>query len=388
MKTSCHSSILLLKGGDFLIININRLELLSTMKRAASIAPADAPLDVLKGVLLEADSTCGKLTVTATNLDVTLQVKLPCSIQEDGAFVIRAKLLLDMLQRLPSDTVQILRFNNQGLATLKSEKAGYDIEVWETANFPKLTLPFPEDTVAVSGIPSMAQKTVFATVQDSNQPLLKCVNLMFTKSGLRATSSNGKCIVSAKGDETSTGNIHLLIPALSFNKLAHMCTDKDIFRVGTTGKQITFFKEDFLFTARLMEGSYIDTELLLSTVKNAFTVLTDIQELRSALSSVMAVMPEGKVKLTFQNQRILFSCTSSAGRATTLLEVLPLTGAPRGEHWYSIQQLNACLKALSGTVTLGIAQGGMLTLSSSNAYYLQSAMRAQDMPEKSAAKAA
>ena len=388
MKTSCHSSILLLKGGDFLIININRLELLSTMKRAASIAPADAPLDVLKGVLLEADSTCGKLTVTATNLDVTLQVKLPCSIQEDGAFVIRAKLLLDMLQRLPSDTVQILRFNNQGLATLKSEKAGYDIEVWEATNFPKFTLPFPEDTVAVSGIPSMAQKTISATVQDSNQPLLKCVNLMFTKSGLRATSSNGNCIVSAKGDETSTGNIHLLIPAHSLNKLAHMCTDKDVFRVGTTGKQIAFFKEDFLFTARLMEGSYIDTELLLSTVKNTFTVLTDIQELRSTLSSVMAVMPEGKVKLTFQDQRILFSCTGSAGRATTPLEVLPLTGAPNGEHWYGIQQLNACLKALSGTVTLGVAQGGMLTLSSSDAFYLQSAMRAQDMPEKSAAKAA
>lgn len=371
-----------------MIISINRLELLSTMKRAASIAPVDAPLDVLRGVLLEADSTCGKLTVTATNLDVSLQVKLPCSIQEDGAFVIRAKLLSDMLQRLPSNMVQILRFNNQGLATLKSEKAGYDIEVWEAAAFPKLVLPFPEDTIAVSGIPSMAQKTVFATVQDSNQPLLKCVNLMFTKSGLRATGSNGNCIVSAKGDETSTGNIHLLIPALSFNKLAHMCTDKDIFRVGTTGKQITFFKEDFLFTARLMEGSYIDTELLLSTVKNAFTVLTDIQELRSALSSVIAVMPEGKVKLTFQDQRILFSCIGSIGRASTPLEVLPLTGAPTGEHWYSVQQLNACLKALSGTVTLGVAQGGMLTLSSSDAFYLQSAMRAQDMPEKSAAKAA
>ena len=61
---------------------------------------------------------------------------------------------------------------------------------------------------------------------------------------------------------------------------------------------------------------------------------------------------------------------------------------PNGEYWYSVQQLNACLKALSGTVTLGVAQGGMLTLSSSDAFYLQSAMRAQDMPEKSAAKAA
>ena len=45
-----------------------------------------------------------------------------------------------------------------------------------------------------------------------------------------------------------------------------------------------FFKENFLFSARLMEGGYIDTDLLLSTIKNSFTVLTDIQDLRNALS--------------------------------------------------------------------------------------------------------
>ncbi len=48
-----------------------------------------------------------------------------------------------------------------------------------------------------------------------------------------------------------------------------MCADKDEFRVGTTGKNIVFFKENFLFSARLMEGGYIDTDLLLSTIKNS-----------------------------------------------------------------------------------------------------------------------
>ena len=39
-----------------------------------------------------------------------------------------------------------------------------------------------------------------------------------------------------------------------------MCDDKDEFRVGTTGKNIVFFKENFLFSARLMEGGYIVEE--------------------------------------------------------------------------------------------------------------------------------
>lgn len=35
----------------------------------------------------------------------------------------------------------------------------------------------------------------------------------------------------------------------------------------------------------------------------------------------------------------------------------------------------ACLRSLSGTATLGIAQAGMLDLSTEGAYYMQTAMR-------------
>lgn len=78
MKTSCRSSALLRKGGDYLNVTINRAEMLSAIKRASAIAPADSPLDVLRGVLLEADAAAGKLTVTSTNLEAALEEKLPC----------------------------------------------------------------------------------------------------------------------------------------------------------------------------------------------------------------------------------------------------------------------------------------------------------------------
>ena len=230
MKTSCRSSTLLRKGGDYLNVTINRAEMLSAIKRASAIAPADSPLDVLRG---------------------------PCTVQEDGALVFGAKMLAEMLSRLPQDTVQLCRAENQGRMTLRSGDACYEVDVWERGAFPKPDLPFPEDTVKLSGIPAMAQHTVFATAQDNSKPLLKCVNLMFTSTGLRAAGSNGNCIVTARGDNQSTGDVSLLIPAASLGKLSNMCQDKDEFRVGTTGKSIVFFRENFLFSARLMEGGYI-----------------------------------------------------------------------------------------------------------------------------------
>ena len=393
-------------------VTINRAEMLSAIKRASAIAPADSPLDVLRGVLLEADAAAGKLTVTSTNLEAALEEKLPCTVQEDGALVFGAKMLAEMLSRLPQDTVQLCRAENQGRMTLRSGDACYEVDVWERAAFPKPDLPFPEDTVKLSGIPAMAQHTVFATAQDNSKPLLKCVNLMFTSTGLRAAGSNGNCIVTARGDNQSTGlraagsngncivtargdnqstgDVSLLIPAASLGKLSNMCQDKDEFRVGTTGKSIVFFRENFLFSARLMEGGYIDTDQLVGSIRNAFTVLTDIHDMRAALSSVLSIGTGNRVKLSFQDQRLVFQCAGDCVSASAPIEVIALTGAPAGDYWFNAKQLVTCLKALSGTVTLGIAQGGMLTLATQDAYYLQNAMRpeAQKKTQKAAQPAA
>lgn len=163
-----------------MLITVDRAEFLAAIKRATAIAPPDSPLDVLKGVLLETDSTRKMLIVTSTNLEVSLVEQLPCSAQENGALVYSARTLAEMLQRLPEDTVEISRKENRGRMTLTSGSASYEVDVWDRGAFPKPDLPFPEDSVKVSGIPAMAQHTVFATAQDKDKPLLRCVNLMFT----------------------------------------------------------------------------------------------------------------------------------------------------------------------------------------------------------------
>lgn len=81
---------------------------------------------------------------------------------------------------------------------------------------------------------------------------------------------------------------------------------------------------------------------------------------------------------------------ADAAARLQVMQLIALTGTPAGDYWFNAKQLVTCLKALSGTVTLGIAQGGMLTLATQDAYYLQSAMRpeAQKKTQKAAQPAA
>ncbi len=403
----------------------NRAELLSAAKRGESIVPHNTPMDALKGLLLEVDSG-GILTMTASNLEVTLEQKIPCKSSEEiplcsvpacgedsvrsipsssphrasaagtpmeeDAVVLDARLAVAMLDKLPGDTVELERKPGQPQICVRGGKAEYQVPVSERNAYPKLQIPSPEDAVMVSGVPSMAKRTVFAAAEDNGKPVLKCVNLRFTQDGLRAAVGNGSCIVTAKGDEKSTGDTSLLIPALSLEKLARMCGDKDEFRVSSTGKSIIFRKENFAYSARLLEEDYIDTDSLIRSVQNQFTVLTDVAELRSMAETASCVDLDGKICLLFEGQRLTFRYRGEQGNTAVSMDVIPLTGMPQGEYCYISRLLRACLKSLSGTVKLGIAQSGMLTLEAENAYYLQTATRlvaaAAKKPKKPSGKRA
>ncbi len=176
-------------------ITINRAELLSAAQRAAAIAPEDSPVEALRGTLLETNAATGALTLTATNLETALEQSLSCPTAEDDALVVDAKLLAGMLERLPGDTVELKRTPGVPVLSLRGGQTGYDVAIWERGSFPKLEIPFPEDTVKLSGIPSMARHTMFATAEDKDKPLMRCVNLMFTQKGLKGAGYNGRCMV-------------------------------------------------------------------------------------------------------------------------------------------------------------------------------------------------
>ncbi len=353
---------------------MNRMELLSVAKRAANIAPAESPLNVLRGVMLETDAEA--MTLTATNLEVVLEQKAPCESKDSDALVINARLLAEVVEKLDGEWVTLFRQGERQSLTIKGGEAIFNVNVWEKGSFPKVEIPFPEDTVKVTGIPSMAKRTVFAVDPQNDQPLLKSVNLMFTQNGLRSVGSDGNCIVSAKGDDKSTGDISLLLPATSLTRLARLCTDKDEFQVGTTGKTIVFLRENFVFSARLIEGNYIDSARLFESLVNTFTVLTDVTDLCKALLAATAIDQSGKVKLSFTGNELALTTTGEDGEGSSSLEVIPLTGTPQGEYWFQANKLSACLASLTGTVTLGMAQGGMLTLSTEGAFYMQTGLRA------------
>ena len=151
-------------------IQVNRQEALALAKAAESIAPGKAVMDELRCVLLEAgeDNT---LTMAATNMEVALERRMQAQVREGGSLLMGAKLFVGMLSLLGGETVTIQGEDGRQ-AQIASGTCCYTIPLLPVSRYPRMEIPFPEDTVAVSNIPHMAARTVFAAAESESKPAM------------------------------------------------------------------------------------------------------------------------------------------------------------------------------------------------------------------------
>lgn len=389
MKINSASLTLWRKGGMNLHITVTRQELLKAAMAAERIAPARSPVTALECALLVTED--GMLTIASTNQELALEQRIQADIREEGSLLVNAKWLAKLLKGLDSTEVTLRQAPGEKVV-ISGGTAEYLVASPDVREYPRMDIPFPGHTVTVKGIPNTAKRTVFAVGDVEGRPCMKCVNLVFTKDSLKVFGSDGFRIAVAKGTSKGAASTSMLLPAASFQCLAQLVDNKDALQVGTTGKTVVFSKENFRFSARLMDGPYLDADQIFRNMTPRFMVLTDAEQLRSAVASVTVVAgQQNRFRLSFQGNTLHIQCESEFGISSMSLPVTALSGKPDGIFWYHPHTLEECLKALDGTLRLEVAQQGVLLLKTEELICMQTAIREPkqiDQPKKKPKKKA
>ena len=354
-------------------ITMNRYGLMKAAMAAERIAPLKSPIEVLECTLLTTEG--GALTVASTNQEMALELRLQATIHEEGSMLLNARWLSKILKGLDGTDVTISQTAGKK-AIISCGTTRFQIASPDAKEYPRMAIPFPGHTVSVKGIPNTAKRTIFAVGEVEGRPHMKCVNLVFTKDGLRAFGSDGYRIAVAKGSSKGSASTSMLLPATSFQRLAQLVDNRDELQVGTTGKTVVFSKEDFRFSARLMDGTYLDADQLLRNMTKQFVVLTDAEQMRTAMASATVVRgQQNRFSLTFSGSTLQLQCESELGISSMPIQVTALSGKPDGIFWYNPITLEECLKALDGTLLLEVAQRGVLLMKTDDLICMQTAIR-------------
>lgn len=365
-----------------MLVHVKRKDLLAAASQTARAAPRATSVEAIRGIHVDADGRRSMLTLTATNFEITIQATLMAAVEQPGSMVIDAALFTTVLSKLPEEDVD-LELEKNGRIVIRSGQCQFRMSVLSGDKYPMPELPFPDDTLPVSGLCSLARNTIFAVSDDkAASPQMKCVRLHIGPEGLKASTSNGFCIVEADGDQTCRGQSELLLPAHALKTLAAISRDSDVYEMGLAGKSLVFWNGTLLFSARLVEGHYPDTADILLRFQGTYSVHLEARDLRNAIETVASVAERNaRVELAFGEHEIILSTDSYLGRSSASVKALVLN-APSKPLYYNHKKLLEYLNLTKGKITLEFDASGLLAIRTGSIRYLQSPMRP---PTKTAA---
>ena len=125
-------------------------------------------IPVLEGILMKAEGFI--LTLTGYDLEMGITTTIEANVLEPGDAVLPAKLLGDMVRRLPSEEVEI-NAQDSGATTIKGGITEFDIMGLNPGDFPDLPNPGADRTLDMdtADLQEMVDTTLFAVSTDDKE---------------------------------------------------------------------------------------------------------------------------------------------------------------------------------------------------------------------------
>lgn len=113
---------------------------------------------------------------------------------------------------------------------IHSESASFSLPFLQAKAFPRLQIPFPEDTIRVQGLNDLFHKTMFAADGKTTDPAkvsLQYVRLAFADGLTTAEATNGLSVALATSPHCADGNLELLLHEKAVRILSSIVNSSD-----------------------------------------------------------------------------------------------------------------------------------------------------------------
>ncbi|WP_320663568.1 DNA polymerase III subunit beta [Prochlorococcus sp. MIT 1223] len=288
---------------------------LQLVSRAVATKPTHP---ILANVLLTADQSTNRLSLTGFDLSLGIQTFLTASVEISGAITLPAKLLVEIISKLSNESPVVFETDENGeMVSLKSKSGTYQVRGMPSDDFPDLPLVESGNSIKLnaSEFVNSLRSTLFASSNDEAKQLLTGVNLNFKSSSFEAAATDGHRLavfnLSNILDNDNEENFSLTLPARSLREVERFigsCKDAESISFFSDQGQVVFMASDQIVTTRTLDGIYPNyLQLIPDEFSNElqFNRLDFIASLERV--AVLADQHNNIIKLTNNNNTVLIS---------------------------------------------------------------------------------
>ncbi len=248
-------------------------EALATAGRAATGRTGSLP--VLSGLrfVLVGD----QLTITGSDLDLTIELTITVGGEQDGTTVVPARLTSDIVRSLGDPKVEFVVGAEE--VTITAGRAQFSVRPMSVDDYPRLPTPASSAvTLPAAEFGEALRQVVRAASTDEARPILTGVLLAAEGDGLRlvATDSYRLAVRDLVGTSVLAPDQKVLIPSRALNELQRVLGNAQEITLRLGERDATFEVGSARVTTRLIEGEFPNyRQLIPASYPNKMTVSRD-----------------------------------------------------------------------------------------------------------------
>jgi len=308
-------------------ITVSKFELLRELTATQGVVERKTTIPILSHYLFEAAGD--KLSLTATDLDLSLRTSCNAKVKKEGACTIPARKLYDYVKLLPDADITIRLLENHWVS-IRCGRSNTKMVGMARSNFPGLPV-FP--SAGVIKIPaavlrSMIAKTGFAIASEESRYTLNGALMVLKPESITMVATDGHRLahVERTGEkfEGVSGEMKTLIPKKAMDELKSLL-DSDIETIDFAKDESTLFFRvgPRLLTSRQLTGQFPNYEAVLpKDVSKSITLQGE--ELGAAIARVAQFADERSraVRLRLEKGELKLSASSTeTGESEDSIEI-------------------------------------------------------------------
>lgn len=272
------------------VLQANLAEKLSLIQRISS---SRSTLPILSNTLIESDA--GRLKLSSTNLEVSLEVWVGGNVIEEGRTTISTSLFFNYVQNLSPEKLLVRLDETNVHIEGTSSKAQF--LTMPSDDFPSFPTKSADQlwTVSPLKLNALLKKVLFASASNESRPVLTGILFRGTPDGLIVVATDGFRLAEITVDWESLDvpppmtSFELIIPSKMLKEIGQFAShleDDETWGVFLTEdkNQIVFSTQDIKLYARLLEAQFPQYENIIPS-DFVSTVHFDIQALIQAVKT-------------------------------------------------------------------------------------------------------
>jgi DNA polymerase-3 subunit beta len=304
-------------GTTTMEITVSKFELLRELTATQGVVERKTTIPILSNYLFEAGAD--KLSLTATDLDLSLRTSCNAKVKKEGSCTIPARKLHDYVKLLPDADITIKLLENHWVS-IRCGRSNTKMVGMARSNFPSLPA-FP--TAGVVKIPAgvlrqMIAKTTFAIANEESRYTLNGALMVLKPESITMVATDGHRLahIERGGEKFDgvSGEMKTLVPKKAMDEIKSLLdsTDVEVIEFAKDESTLFFRIGPRLLTSRQLTGQFPNYEAVLPKDNNK-SVTVNCDDLTGAIQRVAQFADERSraVRMKIEKGELKISASST-----------------------------------------------------------------------------